>query len=136
MKQLDLVGKQINVQAVTKMIRDYSALETLNLAKNEIGNHGALEIAALLDENNTIKKLILRDCKIGNAGLQEICSALCTNGNENLEYLDIRGNVIPDKQLKMLLILMYRNRNIHDIEYSLSEDANKYRRDEYLKLVS
>ena len=39
-------------------------------------------------------------------------SALCRHGNENLEYLDITGNFVPDKHLKMLLVLMYKNRNI------------------------
>ena len=108
-KELDLVDKQVNVQAVSKMIRDYTALETLNLTSNILGNHGAVDLAKMLDENNTLKKLILKDCAIGNAGLQEICSALCRNGNENLLYLDIQGNAIPDKHLKMLLVLMYKN---------------------------
>ena len=67
--------------------------------------------------------------------MQEICSALCRQGNENLEYLDIRGNFVPDKHLKMLLVLMYKNRKIQDIEYTLTEDKNNERRKEYMKLV-
>ena len=55
--------------------------------------------------------------------MNEICSVLCS-GNENLEYLDIRGNFIPDKQLKILLVLMYTNRNIENIDYSLVEEKN------------
>lgn len=106
------------------MIRDYSALETLDLSNNNLDNHGAKDIANMIEENNTIKRLILKDCRIGNAGLQEICSALCRQGNENLEYLDIRGNFVKDKNLKMLLVLMYKNRNIQDIDYSLIEEKN------------
>ena len=32
-----------------------------------------------------------------------------------MESLDIQGNYIPDKHLKMLLVLMYKNRNIQEI---------------------
>ena len=38
--------------------------------------------------------------------------------------MDIRGNAIPDKQLKILLVLMYKNRNIQDINYSLTDEEN------------
>jgi len=61
-KELDLTGKAIQAQAVTKMIRDYAALETLDLTNNVLGNHGAKDIAKMIDENNTIRKLVLRNC--------------------------------------------------------------------------
>ena len=56
--------------------------------------------------------------------MQAIVSALCQEGNEHLEFLDIKGNAIPDKQLKILLVLMYKNRNIKDIDYSLTDEEN------------
>ena len=121
MKELDLIDAHVDVQAVSKMIRDYSSLEILNLAGNDIGNRGAKHISEMIQENMTIKSLILTNCGIGAAGLLDICSTLCTDGNENLEFLDIEGNYVPDKQLKMLLVLMYKNRNIQDIKYSLIE---------------
>jgi hypothetical protein len=118
-KELDLIDAHVDVQAVSKMIRDYTSLETLNLAGNYIGNKGARDIAEMIQENMTIKSLILTNCSIGAQGLLDICTTLCHDGNENLEFLDIEGNYIPDKQLKMLLVLMYKNRNIQDIKYSL-----------------
>ena len=64
---LDLQGKNVkDVGAVTKMLRDYTALEELNLANNVLGNKGARDIANMIDENNTIHKLILTNCQIGN----------------------------------------------------------------------
>ena len=78
------------------MIRDYTALETLDLSENYIGNDGAKDIAAMIEENKTIKRLKLTNCHIGTKGLQAIVSALSKEG-ENLESLDIRGNAIPDK---------------------------------------
>ena len=62
MKELDLADKKVNVQAVSKMIRDYSALEVLDLSGNVLGNHGAKDIAVMIEENNTIKKLKLFNC--------------------------------------------------------------------------
>ena len=106
------------------MVRDYGSLEVLDLSKNDIGNEGAREITRLIDENNTIKRMILRDCKIGSPGLQAICSALCKEENVNLEFLDIRDNPIPDKHLKILLVLLYKSPNVQNIEYSLYDDAN------------
>ena len=118
------------------MIRDYNQLETLDLSGNILGNHGARDIAAMIEENNTIKVLKLYDCQIGTHGLQEICSALCRKGNENLEYLDISKNLVPDKHLKMLLVLMYKNRNIQNMEYSLIQDSNRQRKIDYLRMVN
>ena len=51
------------------MIRDYSALETLDLSENFIGNDGAKDIAAMIEENKTIKRLKLTNCQIGTKGL-------------------------------------------------------------------
>ena len=79
------------------MIRDYSSLEVLNLAGNEIGNRGAKHISEMIQENDSLKSLILTKCGIGAAGLLDICSTLCSVGNENLEYLDISENFVPDK---------------------------------------
>ena len=69
----------------------------------------------MIEENNTIKRLILNDCHIGTKGLQVLVSSLCKDPDETVEYLDIRNNFIPDKHLKMLLVLIYKNRNIQDI---------------------
>ena len=52
------------------MIRDFNALETLDLSNNILGNHGAKDIAVMIEENNTIKKLKLTNCQIGTQGLQ------------------------------------------------------------------
>ena len=100
-----------------------------------LGNHGAKDITAMIEENSTIKRLKLKNTGIGSQGLQLIVSALCSEGNENLESLDIQGNYIPDKHLKMLLVLMYKNRNIQEIWYTLVETENQDRKSKYLKMI-
>ena len=112
-KELDLHDQHVvDVKAVTKMIRFKQQLEDLDLSGNKLGNHGAADVASMIIENETIKRLILNDCDIGSKGLQEIVSALCVDDNETITYLDIRNNFVPDKHLKMLLVLVYKNRRI------------------------
>ena len=48
----------------------------------------------MIEENNTIKKLILKDCKINGKTLAVIAGALTKEENSNLEYLDIQNNPI------------------------------------------
>ena len=49
-----------------------------------------------------------------------------------LEKLDITGNYIPDLHLKMLLVLMYQNKGIKQIEYDLVDPENKAKRQEII----
>ena len=89
----------------------------------------------MIEENNTIKRIILKNCQIGTEGLQVLISSLCKDPDETCELLDIQNNIIPDKQLKMLLVLVYKNRNIQDITYSLTEDENRERIENYIEMV-
>ena len=134
-KELDLHDQHVDTQALTKMIKFKQQLEDLDLSGNNIGNHGAKDVAIMIEENTSIKRLILNNCGIGTAGLQILVSSLCKDPDETVELLDIQNNFIPDKHLKMLLVLIYKNRNIQDIRYSLTEEENKERKEHYLQLT-
>lgn len=124
--ELDLHGKDVNIQAVAKMVKHKSNLEDLDLSGNKLGNHGVKDVAVMIEENQTIKRLMLKNCDIGTKGLQQLVSSLCKDPDETVEYLDLRDNhSIPDKHLKMLLVLVFKNRNIQEIEYSLNEEENQ-----------
>ena len=86
----------------------------------------------MIEENTSIKRLILNNCGIGTSGLQILVSSLCKDPDETVELLDIQNNFIPDKHLKMLLVLVYKNRNIQDIKYSLTEEENRERKEHYI----
>ena len=86
----------------------------------------------MIEENTSIKRLILNNCGLGTSGLQVLVSSLCKDPDETCELLDIQNNIIPDKQLKMLLVLIYNNRNIQDIKYSLTEEENRERIEHYI----
>ena len=51
------------------MIKFKAALQDLNLSGNKLGNHGAKNVAEMIDENSTIQRLKLKDCGIGSQGL-------------------------------------------------------------------
>ena len=68
--ELDLHGKDVNIQAVAKMVKHKSNLEDLDLSGNKLGNHGVTDVAVMIEENQTIKRLMLNNCDIGTKGLQ------------------------------------------------------------------
>ena len=63
----------------------------------------------MIEENYTIKHLILRDCKINGKSLSVIAGALTNKSNANLQKLDIQDNPIQDPQYKVLFGLLQNN---------------------------
>jgi len=70
----------------------HSSMGELSLAGNNIGNAGAVAVAALLKEGCAIRRLSLRDNGIGDAGAHALAAALAVN--TSLEELDLWGNSI------------------------------------------
>ena len=60
----------------------------------------------MIEENNTISKLVLQDCKINGKALAVIAGALTSQSNRNLKVLDIQHNPIQDPQYKVLFGLL------------------------------
>lgn len=58
--------------------------------------------------------------------MQSLCAVL--SDNRLVEEIDISDNKIPDKSLKVLLALLYKNIKIKKIKYTLNEDENIERR--------
>ena len=67
--ELDLASQHVDIKAVSKMVKFKAQLQDLNLSGNVLGNHGAKDIAAMIAENSTIKRLKLKNCGIGSQGL-------------------------------------------------------------------
>ena len=70
--ELQLINKQVHASVLTKLVRDFTSLEILDLSGNNIGDDGSKDIAIMIKENKTIKRLILENCHIGTKGLQRI----------------------------------------------------------------
>jgi Ran GTPase-activating protein (RanGAP) involved in mRNA processing and transport len=64
----------------------------------------------------------LQNNRIGPSGLQHICSALTIN--QSIKYLDIRDNMIQDESLKILLAMLFRNKILQNIKYSVTNEDN------------
>jgi len=66
----------------------------LSLGNNNIGNKGAIVLAALLKSGCAIRRLSLRDNAIGDAGAHALAEALAVN--TSLEELDLWGNKLTN----------------------------------------
>lgn len=56
-----------------------------------MGDVGAKALAQMLHTNDTLQKLILHDCAIGNTGMEYLANAFRLN--ERLEVLDVLENL-------------------------------------------
>lgn len=75
------------------MINEFKALEVLNMSNSDLSHRSAVEqVCTMIDENNSIKELKLRNCKLNGASLTMIADALTKTANENLTRLDFSEN--------------------------------------------
>ena len=107
-EKMILSNKQIrDFSILPKIMHTRNHLKTLDLSNNDIHTQKSVsQIFRMINMNETIETLILRNCKINTQGLNHICNHLALSTNKNLKFLDIRDNPIPDPQLKMLLALL------------------------------
>lgn len=89
------------------------------MSNNNLDDAGALQLADLLEEKDTIEKLDISGNKLTQVGLQIICSALASDKSK-IKELDISKNNIPDANLKMLMGMLYENDKITEIKYTLN----------------
>jgi Ran GTPase-activating protein (RanGAP) involved in mRNA processing and transport len=123
---LSLSNKNLqDFSMLPKMCQDFSALKSLDLSNNNLHSVDSLhQVSNMLDQNQTIETLVLRNCKINTKGLNTLCNNLASLQNPNLLHLDIRDNPIPDPQFKMLFSLLQNNSSLIDIEYTLNDHEN------------
>ncbi|CDW87586.1 UNKNOWN [Stylonychia lemnae] len=88
----------------------HTHISKLDLKGNNIGERGAIFLAQLLSENDSIKKLSLEWNNIGqtDGGLQAICQSLIHN--TSLQELDLRNNRIQQSSAQYLGELIKSNR--------------------------
>jgi hypothetical protein len=112
-----------DVSFLEKFLDDMECLRELDLSDNKLGNVAAGQIKSILEHYPNLKVLKLKNNDIGSDGLQIICSSLC-NEKSQLEYLDIEGNPISDRSLKMIFAMLYQNLSILEIKYTLRDKNN------------
>ena len=126
-KELDLKNVDMKDMAfLPKMIQQFNCLETLDLSNSNLQSKSSVQqVCQMIDENDTIKNLILRNCKLTGNNLLLLAGALTQSNNEHLIKLDIRENLsIQDAQYKVLFGLLQQNTFILEIQYDLVNEEN------------
>ena len=122
-KELNLAGQNLrDLRFLPKMIREFNNLETLDLSNSDLRKKESVhQLCQMIDENDSIKHLVLRHCNINGNTLTEIADSLTKTKNENLTKLDIRDNPIQDEQYKVLFGMLQNNKTLLNVEYTLYE---------------
>ena len=123
---LHLQDKDIqDFSILPKIVQDFSQLKILDLSNNNLRSADQCDqVFQMLDDNHTIEKLVISNCKINNKGLNAICNHLASTQHKTLLELDIRDNPIPDPQFKMLFSLLQNNDYLVEIKYTLNDEDN------------
>eukprot|EP00900_Chrysochromulina_parva_P006149 jgi/Chrpa1/15535/Chrysochromulina_OHIO_Genome00021057-RA len=86
----------------------------LDLTGKKIGAVGARALAALLERNTTLKKLILESNDIGDDGARALATSL--EKNTTLETLDLRSNGIVDDGARALETSLEKNTTLETLD--------------------
>mmetsp|Transcript_7496 Transcript_7496/g.9066 ORF Transcript_7496/g.9066 Transcript_7496/m.9066 type:complete len:140 (+) Transcript_7496:140-559(+) len=107
-KSLSLADQRLtDLSFLPKMMQDFTKLEVLDLSNSDLRSKESVhQLCIMIDENDTIKELKLRECKINAKTLSELAGVLTKSCNEHLKILDIRDNPIEDEQYKVLFGLL------------------------------
>ena len=92
-----------------------TTLKDLNLGRNPIGEHveGATAVAKLLVENTTLTKLYLHDCHISSEGAVELAAGLCKNST--LKHLDLDHNPIGVEGASSMSDMLQHNTSLEKL---------------------
>ena len=92
-----------------------TTLKHLNLNRNPIGEHveGVTAVAKMLVENKTLTKLDLRDCHISSEGAVELAAALCKNST--LKHLNLSRNPIGVEGASSMSDMLQHNTSLEDL---------------------
>ena len=97
------------------LAQSQSHLQWLYLSfSTSMGDEGAKKLCNTLENNMTIMKLHLNNCKINTEGLAAASQML--KSNITIQHLDIRDNLYSDKDLMLFLKnIKYYNKSLRDL---------------------
>eukprot|EP00731_Ephydatia_muelleri_P004490 Em0002g666a len=113
--KLDRCGLQPEgLEEVIKGVQVNTMLETLVLSQNTLDNERASCLGMMLKENNTLKKLNLRKCKLQPEGLELVIKGVQVN--TKLETLDLSWSTIDNKGVSCLAHVLKHNTTLSELE--------------------
>ena len=98
-----------------------TAVRTVNMSDNGIGDEGVEAIADALKRNRSVVKLVIENVEMTVKGIGEIATMLTSN--ESVECLVLNNNVIDEDGLKLLVEGLEQNKGVKHI-YMNSCDLN------------
>jgi len=112
---LNLNGNKITAQGIKSLVEHLGnaqhSLPELLLARNQLGDDGAAEVAKLISANPSITTIKLSGNNIGNRGASLIAKAVAGNGN--VTHLDLSNNLIGSDAIADLQPVLALNNLAH-----------------------
>merc|ERR1711879_594056 len=90
----------------------------IQLGGNKIGEEGASYIAAALQENTALRRLVLGDNGIGTAGAEQLASVIPTN--ETLRELLLSDNDLKEAGCRLLVEALRENVTLCELNLELN----------------
>lgn len=105
-----------------------SILKRIDLARNDISDEGAIDLAEMLATNTSLLELSLNGNRIGNYGMNSLANALA-HSNTHLELLNMSANKdVSDDSIDSIVNMMKHNQSLKRLELchnDLSKDGEK-----------
>jgi len=118
---LNLNGNKIRAAGVRALVDHLSSsdrpLPYLNLARNQLGDDGAAEVAKLLQSNGTISVVNLAGNGIGDRGVQALAAVL-NNPDSNVVELNLADNNITTTGALSLEKVLQNNHTLSKLNLS------------------
>lgn len=126
------------ISALREPIRFHSYLKTINLSGSRMGDDCLGELSAALKENNSVEKIILKNCAISAKGMKSFGTVFKTN--RKLSDIDLSMNGLDDAAMEQFCLglkeinaescikrLCFNENNIGDTGLTLFTEALLFR---------
>ena len=95
------------IQRITEAMAKKTCLHCINLSENAISDQNAMLIASVIVNNTNLHKLKFSNCKLQNAGLQQLFQA--TTKITSLVHLDLSNNLFTDVTVDSFALMIHQN---------------------------
>eukprot|EP00457_Paulinella_chromatophora_P005209 gb/GEZN01005223.1/.p1 GENE.gb/GEZN01005223.1/~~gb/GEZN01005223.1/.p1 ORF type:complete len:499 (-),score=63.04 gb/GEZN01005223.1/:337-1779(-) len=116
---LDITGEMVRSMVIPLIVQK-PLLRELDLAHNDLGVLGAVEIALALKDSKTMQHLNLGFNRITIKAVMHICQYLCVK--PSLTHLDLNGNWIHQSGIELIRVARKKAGHPTDFTWSDNED--------------
>jgi Ran GTPase-activating protein (RanGAP) involved in mRNA processing and transport len=98
LRDLDLSGNEIGAEgwaSLAMCFKTTTSITSLDLSCNLGATQGAKALAEVLPTLTTLRRFVVNDCRLGDAGAAILCGAMI-HENEDVEEINMAGNDMVD----------------------------------------